>query len=379
MKAGIITFHYAHHYGAQLQAYALMKAVMHAGVDCEIIDYVRKDSIEGSRLFKKGFSARTLLSNADTLLNYFSLKRRYDRFQSFVSKDMKLSEKSYRRYTELEADAPEYDMYVCGSDQIWNPLIYGEKTFDPAFFAAFAFTGRKIAYAPSFGISQMPEDKRDKLRNYLMSFDALSVREKQGEKIIEDVSGRASITVLDPTLLLTGDEWGELANTPSFETPYLLCYFVSDGRKYSDYVKQLSEIYKLPVVALCGSRRVPACTKKKVLDAGPKEFLGLFKNAAMICTDSFHGTVFSVNFKKDFVCFSSSKDSEGSVNSRLHNILNKLELTARLYPCTISAQEFRQRVAKDGHSINYDKVEKLLSEERHLSEQYLGSSLKADI
>lgn len=378
MKAGIITFHYAHHYGAQLQAYALMKAVIRAGVDCEIIDYVRKDNIEGSRLFKKGFSARALLSNADTLLNYCGMKRRFDRFQSFVSNDMKLSKRSYREYTELEADAPRYDMYVCGSDQIWNPLIFREKNFDPAFFAAFASDGRRIAYAPSFGISQIPEDKREELRRYLMSFDALSVREKQGEKIIEDVSGKSSITVLDPTLLLTGSQWGELAKVPTLDKPYLLCYFVSDGRKYSDYVNILSERYKLPVVALCGSRRVPACTKHKVLDAGPKEFLGLFKNAAMVCTDSFHGTVFSVNFKKEFVCFSSSKNSEGSVNSRLYNILSKLGLTARLYPCTISAQDFKQRIVKDDYPVDYNAVEKLLSDERRLSEQYLERSLKAD-
>lgn len=379
MKAGIITFHYAHHYGAQLQAYALMKAVMRTGVDCEIIDYVRKDNIEGSRLFKKGFSARTLLSNADTLLNYSCMKRRSDRFNSFVKNDMKLSERSYREYAELEADVPRYDIYVCGSDQVWNPLIFEEKTFDPAFFAAFASEGRKVAYAPSFGISQIPEDKREELKRYLMSFDALSVREKQGEKIIEDVCGKSSVTVLDPTLLLTGSQWGEIAKAPSFDKPYLLCYFVSDGRKYSDYVNILSERYKLPVVALCGSRRVPSCTKHKVLDAGPEEFLGLFKNAAMVCTDSFHGTVFSINFTKEFVCFSSSADPEKSVNSRLYNILSRLGITAKLYPCTISAQEFKGLTEKDERPINYDEVEKLLSSERRLSEQYLERSLRADI
>ena len=121
MKAGILTFHYAHHYGAQLQAYALMRAIRLLGVDCEIINYVRKDNIEGSSLFRKGLSLRSVLSNLDTLLHFGSFKKRHDRFNSFVFNEMKLSEKFYGAYRELCDDPPVYDVYVCGSDQVWNP------------------------------------------------------------------------------------------------------------------------------------------------------------------------------------------------------------------------------------------------------------------
>lgn len=377
MKAGILTFHYAHHYGAQLQAYALMKAVMKPGVDCEIINYVRKDTIEGSSLFRKGLTVRSVLSNANTLMNYSSLRRRYERFNSFVGGEMKLSGRFYASREELDSDRPEYDVYVCGSDQIWNPLIYGEKTFDPAFFADFAPGGRRIAYAPSFGISSIPEESRELLKKYLEKFDCLSVREKQGEKIIKEITGRDCVTVLDPTLLLTGGEWEDMSVAPDFSGPYILCYFITDARKYGAYVKALAEKHKMPVVSLCGSRRVVPQTRHTVLDAGPKEFLGLFRNAALVLTDSFHGTVFSVNFKKEFYCFEAPQKPEKAVNSRIHNILGKLGLLDSIIVCPSDTGIFAKRIGESTQHIDYVQVDSVLNREREQSERYLKESLFA--
>ena len=209
MKAGILTFHYAHHYGAQLQAYALMQAIRLLGVDCEIINYVRKDNIEGSSIFRKGLSPRSVLSNIDTLLNYSSFKKRHDRFNDFVSSEMKLSEKFYGSYEELREDPPVYDVYVCGSDQIWNPLIFSEKTYDPA-FCGFRQKRQTCGLRPSFGISSIPEDKRDELAGYLENLTAFP-QGKTGRDNHQEIAGREAVTVLDPTLLLTAQQWSRLA------------------------------------------------------------------------------------------------------------------------------------------------------------------------
>lgn len=375
MKTGLLTFHHAHHYGAQLQAYALMKKIEGAGTDCEIINYVRPDTTEADRLFKTGFSARALLSNVNTIVNYSQLKKRKARFDSFINNDMKLSKKFYHSYEELLKDRPEYDAYVCGSDQIWNPFIFKEKTYDPAFFADFAKGGRHIAYAPSFGITEIPEDKREDLRRYLERFDCLSVREKQGEKIIRDVAGRDSVTVLDPTLLLTGDEWGGLSAEPTFKEPYILCYFISDPARYSGYVKVLSEKYGLPVVSLCGARRVVPQTRHIVLDAGPREFLGLFRNASMVCTNSFHGTVFSITFKKEFYSFTAALDTDKTVNSRLYNILEKLGLVTRIFSSGMEIRDFTSRISDESDLIDYSSVYGILQAEREMSYKYLKDSL----
>ena len=330
MKTGLLTFHAAHHYGAQLQAYALMKAVEACGSACEIIDYVRPDTTEAKRLFRPGLTPHSLLANAHTLLHHGALRRRSERFEHFVRDDMARSPKSYDAYAALAADAPAYDAYVCGSDQIWNPLIYKEKAFDPAFFAGFAKTGRKIAYAPSFGIAEMPEAYHAELKSWLDGFSALSVRERNGEAIIKEVCGRDALTVLDPTLLLGPDQWMRIAEPPQDAAPYLLCYFISDPAPYAPYVEALSRRLGLPVVSLCGARRTVRGTARTVLDAGPREFLGLFARAAHVMTDSFHGTVFSINFSRPFASFSLAEGGKKKVSSRLDSILGILGLRRRL-------------------------------------------------
>ena len=376
MKAGLITFHYAHHYGAQLQAYALMKTVQSLGVECEIINYVRPDTETGNRLFKHGIGLRQLLSNIHTLIHYKSFKNRQERYSDFVKEQMSLSAKSYTTFEELVKEPPQYDAYICGSDQIWNPFIYHTGDFDPSFFMPFAGKSRKIAYAPSFGVSSMPEDKKEALKAYLSDFDFLSVREKQGEAIIWDLLKRPSLTVLDPTLLLDASKWAEIAIKPKYDEPYILCYFVSSPSPWFKIIKQISEASKLSIVTLCGSRASIPGSVSTILDAGPREFLGLFQHASMVCTNSFHGTVFSINNKKDFYSFSSFEHNSKTVNSRLHSILGILGLENRMMTSDMADLDVESAVAEHNRRIDYTKVDELLKAERDKSIQYLSDALK---
>jgi len=379
MKTGIITFHRANHYGAQLQAYALMRAVEMLGAECEVIDYVRKDTIEAGRLFKKPSSLRNILSNAHTLLHYTQFKKRAERYESFRKEEMHHSPKFYGSLSELYNDAPEYDVYICGSDQVWNPFIFKENTFDPAFFADFARGGRRVAYAPSFGISELPEKYQELLRDYLSKFEFLSVREKQGADIIKSVTGRDAATVLDPTLLLTGSQWKEVASeAPNEGKPYILCYFITNPSGYSDYVDMVAKKLKLPVISLCGARQTAKCSCKSVLDAGPREFLALFSNASFICTNSFHGTVFSINFEKDFICFTDKMSSEKAVNSRVYSILEILGLPDRIYAAGTGAGGHageKSDISDKLRPIDYNEVNRLLQQERDLSLKYLEEAI----
>ncbi len=372
-KAGIVTFHYAHHYGAQLQAYALMQAVEKLGTPCEIIHYVRPDTLEGNRLFKRGLSPHAQLSNAHTLLHYKAFKRRYIRFQEFAHKRLHLSERFYSSSQELFDAPPDYTAYLCGSDQIWNPLIYKEKTYDPAFFLGFARKGRKIAYAPSFGIASIPEPLKEPLISYLKNMDDLSVRESQGGAIIEELTGREALTVLDPTLLLTGGEWGSIAVSPKRTKPYMLCYFVSDSTPFEPYINALSRKLGLEVVYLAGSRKGIPGYAKIVYDAGPCEFLGEFKDAAFVCTNSFHGTVFSVNNQKDFISFTAGSEKK-TVNSRLYSILDLLDIKERLLVVEKEQTPSKEALPELGR-IDYAKVAGFLEREREKSLNYLKEAL----
>ena len=127
MRTGLITFHFAHHYGAQLQAYATMQAIRELGHDCRIIDFRLPHTTRTNELFRKADSARALVANAHTAIHYGAFKRRYDRFEAFVAEQMALSPRRYTADEELRREPPACDVYVAGSDQIWNPYIYANK------------------------------------------------------------------------------------------------------------------------------------------------------------------------------------------------------------------------------------------------------------
>lgn len=380
MKAGLITFHYAHHYGAQLQAYALNRSIEKLGIECEIIDYVRPDTLLGSSLFKRGVSPRALLSNTHTLFHFKSFRARSERFLSFYRKGLKLGKKRYYSYSELLAEPPSYDFLVCGSDQIWNPLIFFEKNFDPSFFLQFSQGAKKIAYAPSFGISSIPHDKKEILKSYLEGFDAISVREAQGASIIEEITGERVPVVLDPTLLLNEDDWTGLCISPTsptidkhYDKPYILSYFISDPTPFFPLLEKIQEVLGLPVICLCGSRKKIPGTIKTVYDAGPKEFLSLFKDANFVLTNSFHGSVFSVQFKKPFYSFRKmpiNVADPAEVSSRLSNLLDILGLSDRLLEPNSKINNIE--------AIDYRTVSEKLEEKRNDSINYLKSALEGD-
>ena len=330
LHAGLITFHFAHHYGAQLQAYATMRAIQGLGFQCDIIDYRLPHTTRTNRLFKATGSVRDLAADAHTALHYAPFKRRFDRFEAFVAQQMTLSPRQYTSYAELAADPPAYDVYVAGSDQIWNPYIFQDKAFDPSFLLAFVREGRRISYAPSLGTPTLPEDKAAQLRDFLASYSALSVREKRGQVLVQEAAGRHARVVLDPTLLLTGADWGALAVPPARKGPYILCYFVSDPGEAAPYAQALSERTGLPIVQLAGARRKIPGARELVFDAGPREFLGWFQHASYVCTNSFHGAVFSLQFQKPFFTSMSPKERRQPEFSRIYSLFSRLGCTDRI-------------------------------------------------
>jgi len=379
MKIGLVTFYYAHHYGAQLQAYALMRSIEKSGAHCDIIDYVRPDTLEASKVFQKITSLRGFLRSVHSLLHYPSLKRRYDRFTSFIHDHMQLSTEVYRTPESLVKTPPIYDMFICGSDQIWNPAIYPGNTFDPTFFMTFT-QAPKVSYAPSFGISSIPTENQEELRGYLSQFQSLSVREYEGAAIIKSLIDKDAAVVLDPTLLLTFEEWDGLTNDSSIDEPYMLCYFVTLTQSYIDHILEIKKTTGLKAIWLCGNRKGPNGFDK-ILDAGPSEFLTLFKHASFVCTNSFHGTVFSVIFGREFVCFSnhyqydSIEAGSNMLNSRVFTLLDKLGLADRLVPLNI--QSTIKEVIDSFKPLDYERVLVGLEEERKASLAFLKEAINS--
>lgn len=363
MKTGLITFYHIHHYGAFLQAYATQHAVESFGGQCEILNYYVN---QNNDLFRKPVTVGAAAADAHTALHYGPLKARHDRFEDFAQQHLHITQHHYETREELYQDPPAYDVYLSGSDQIWNPKIFLDGRFDPVYFSTFA-QGRKIAYAPSFGIPHIPDSMEDELRGYLAQFSHLSAREIQGRNIIQETAGRKAPVVLDPTLLLRQEEWSALAAEPAFQQGYILCYCISKPGALSHYIQQLADRTGLPVVQLCGIRQKVHPKAHCVLDAGPAEFLGLFRGASYVCTNSFHGTVFSVQFEKPFFTAVAPSEMAAPEVSRTYSLLSRLKLADRI----IGKGDTAELTAP----VDWRAVEYRLEEERKQSLRYLRDAL----
>ena len=365
MKTGLVTFYHIHHYGALLQAAATQRAVETLGSECEIIDYFVN---QNNDLFRKPTGLGSMAADAHTALHYQALKTRYQRFERFSKDHLHISGHRFESLEELRNAELPYDVILSGSDQIWNPKIFPDGRFDPVFFGAFS-EKRKIAYAPSFGIPKIPEEMVAELKGYLGSFSHLSARETQGSQILREVTGEEFPVVLDPTLLLTAEQWGAMAETPKgYPTDgYILCYCINKPGALAPYIRQLAEKTGLPVVQLCGIRQKVYPKAHCILDAGPAEFLALFQNASYVCTNSFHGTVFSVQFQKPFFTAVAPAELAAPERSRTFSILNRLGLTNRVIGKGDTAGLLDE--------IDWEAVAAALAKARESSMAYLRAAL----
>lgn len=326
MKAGLVTFYHLHHYGAILQAAATQRALASLGWDCETIDYFVNQDI---RILKPPTTPGRAANDAYNTLHYPALKRRWQRFETFSKAHLNLTSRRYASWEELKRAALPYDLLISGSDQIWNPTIFPDGRFDPVFFGTFSPL-RKIAYAPSFGVGHLPEGMEEELKGYLCAFSHLSVREASGRDIVREAAGREAEVVLDPTLLLTAENWSALAAERVVRGEYILCYCIARSGALEPYICRLAEETGLPVVQLCGTRRKLHPKAKLIFDAGPAEFLSLFRHAAYVCTNSFHGTVFSVQFQRPFFTAVAPAELQEPERSRTFSLLSRLGLTDRV-------------------------------------------------
>lgn len=372
---GIITYHHYYNYGTMLQAYALQKKVESFGFCVEIIDFKQDNSLSKIQLvwlrikrlpvYILEFSKYMTLASVKYLFSKRNLK-----FEEFYSNNFKLSNQKYTDSLQLKANPPIYDGYVVGSDQTWNPYVAKNPE---AFYLTFVKDdAKKGCYAPSLGISRLTDEHRCRLKKMLKGFRFLSCRESIGAKLLSETMNCPVAHVLDPTLLLNWDDWSCLSSQKKEKSPYILTYFLGNVKKHREFVRELAQktglnVFSIPVSYL--DINEPLFEKAWV---GPDGFLSLIKNAEYVCTDSFHGTMFSINFGVNFYSFCKTKDAENSSeNSRLYSALELFGLSNRLV--TNSNQN---SVLEELAAIDYSVVHKVLEKEREKSIAYLKDMLE---
>ena len=286
-------------------------------------------------------------------------------FEQFVKKNVRTSNITYYYDCDLTHNPPLYDLYLTGSDQTWSPKI----GFSPVLFLNFAPQNAiKAAYAPSLGVQSFSQEQETYIQTELLKYDFISCRESIGSEVLERITGKPVVTVLDPTLMIKCRDWLQYATSPSIKEKYILCYFLGDRDYYRNYVSQLSRQTQLPVYYIPVNWKDFKKSNNLLWNVGPSEFLGLIANAEYVCTDSFHGTVFSINFHKEVRVFVKHAGNElGGDNSRIYDILTRLGIETQLIT------EYKKGSVIKNSCIDYSRVDELLTAERTKSMKFVES------
>ncbi len=335
MKVGVLTFHRATNFGTALQAFATQKGVSKLGVDCDIIDY-RPEYIERTLKARKLTNAESPKEIASICVNALlypgMAKRKSESFKNFfslmsVSKDVALTTE------EASKIAQDYDVVLSGSDQLFNRNITGE---DMTYFLPFSHK-RKITFASSFGERKLSDDRIGEIAPFFSQLDYLAVREETAQDILADIKkanpdAKSATNVLDPTFLLTKDDWNEYASD-SLKLPkngYILTYYMLETPLLRSITKALQQKTGLKVVNIKPSKKQVIMREGKNLAfAGPAEFLACYKNASYVVTNSFHGTAFALNYSVPFFTSTLPVSMGGEVNSRLTDICKLFDISHR--------------------------------------------------
>lgn len=378
MNIGIITFHEVNNYGAILQAVALQIKLEMFGKS-QIINYLPDiettifTSVTQNGVMDKQISniMLSLLSdnNKTDINNIFDPIERVCKFRNFIEKYFNLT-KPYS-YKELMSNRmKEFDVYVSGSDQIWNPRL---ANMDPVFFSYYApANAKKISYASSTGDYAFNDEQKLMIKKYLSNFSYISTREESTVDILKNITGKEVELVLDPTLLLNKKEWKENFNiTKDIKEPYMLVYSMSRESNifeiaYSIAKKKGLKIYNIRNwESSADFIRNREYFDKFFANAGPDDFLNLFYNASFVVTDSFHGSIFSINFNKPFIAI---KPKLGG--GRLTSILKMLHLENRLVYSLEELNKFN-----NDFDIDYESVNNILNNQREKSMTFLEKAL----
>lgn len=357
MRIGIITYHRAKNLGAMLQCYALQKTIQKYKGECEIIDY-RNDRMEESYRVKKIKEVHSLKEKIKNILFMKKNKEFEIVRKEFNEKIQKISKETYNKDNIIEANQ-KYDLFITGSDQVWNPkLNYNDENY---FLDFVTDNKKKNSYAASFGTSELKEEEKKKIKEQLMKFNKISVREKEGQKIVKDLLNRDCQVVLDPTLLLDKEQWDKLIVPERIvKERYIFVYIVAYTPTLLDFARKLGKEKKCKVICFHTSYQKYR-GMKNLNKVSPQDFLNYIKNAEAVVTSSFHGLCFAVNLQKEFYY----ELDEGKINnnSRLITLANTLNLEGRRIIAGNCSRE----------EIDYNKVEEKLKKEREKSIKYILS------
>lgn len=380
-KVGILTTYFSKNYGAALQAYALQMFLEKNGYDAEFVPYqsriiqpyickfeqekIRKENLIG-KIIRRSRNLRIKLSAPEIPEEYVVVRALA--FARFVNEHLKIGAGAYHgsdAFKRVSAGL-NYDAYICGSDQVWNPMVHA---FDPIYFLDFPTQAKKIAYAPSIACADLLDDEEIRKIVWLAEkLDALSVRETSARNVMQKYTDCKVEAVIDPTFLLEKTDWLKLKSDIKLPKKYVLVYILNYNASakqifsiVSDYARSHGcEIVCLPYTKVHFKDMAGV---HMMYDVAPNDFMQLLAGAECIFTNSFHASALSMNLNKCFYVVSSSDDRTG-LHSRIRDLISKFGLEKRMID-TDSAIDLQES------SVDYNAVNRIIERERAHGASYL--------
>ena len=373
-KIALISYQFAYNYGTCLQAYALWKAINNAGYTSEYINFDWKFPTQEISLLEKylqtakeylgGIKHQRFRATIEFKSLQSSNKQQFDKFR-----ELHIHESNRIQSNQLSNIENLYSKFIVGSDQTWNPDCVSEKYFRIFLLSFLKNSQKKYAYAPSIGKSILNEHTFALFKQYLSDFSKISCREINGCNTLSKVLNREIYKVLDPTLLLDKTEWKKI-ETPRTQTKkYVLCYILGEKKNICEYAKSLANRKGFDLIILPTNVNIYQAYKPYIhKDIGPSEFLSLIHYCEYVITDSFHGSIFAINYNKNFYSFLKRNGDETQAdNSRITDILKIFGLENRLKNDNDTTEEA---------DIDFQSVNHILQQEREKSNNFLLSILK---
>lgn len=363
-KVNLVTFHTPKNYGAVLQAFSLASYLRQTGADVSVVDFNTPHLRSLYPIIPKPIGWKSRIKFCQRLpfyaATYSAKKRKFRKFDDFVRQNLPLT-KRYESIEALYAEDWENCVFVTGSDQVFNPGRIAEER--RAFYLDFTpENAKRVAYAASFGVQNIPDDKKSEIQCYLKRFDSLAVREKSGQAIVKELVDRDAEKVLDPVFLNDADFWKKhAAPYPVSEGKYLFYYRLMGGAAGDRHAARIAKERNLRLVVMTDAPLLRSKADLVVRDVGPQEFLALTAGADFVVTDSFHGVAFSLILRKQFLFC----DENPRLNDRGLDLLNITKLREIAY-----CPNYR-----NGATIDYAAVEPLLAAEIARSKEYLDRAI----
>lgn len=374
MNIKTITCHHVYNYGASLQAFALQKYLTLGGHHVQIIDY-RLPSQNRYELFILPQSLSSKISKLIKLFPFFKYiiapyKNRYmlrtwgrkEAFDKFDKVYLQIATPIYRNYEDIKNNPPKADIYIAGSDQIWNPKM--PNGTDLGYYLNFGDNkAKRISYAASFGVKEISKQQGVLLSNELKKFNAISVREISGIKILDKL-GIHAVRCVDPVFLLNKDEWIDFLKIKKMQDKYILLYdFNHNDANIRNFAVELSSKKNLKIFSINDSSPV-LYANKQINNAGPIEFLTYLFNAEYVVSNSFHATAFSIIFHKKFATFPLKNQNNPS---RMIDLLECVDLLNHFSPKDINCVD---------EPYSWDTVSAILEKDIRFSKKYLENQCR---